>query len=503
MSTAFRVGVFAIAAVVGIFVVWYVLNNYALRRNGYQIAIHFRNVVGLQPGSSVQLAGVDIGVVDDIKLQPDQTASVYCSIQSGYTIYRGSVFTVTQTLTGAQSTLTILPPGPGELAAAAPLPKHPLPEAEQPEGTVPLTIADLVSEGQKRLEDLDKTLSIINRELPGIVKNFNDVALHTNGLIVHADRNFTLLGQQLNLTVGGVNAVVGQLNGLLAVNGRNISAMTTGMQRLMQTSGPKVVSLIDNLQATSVNLNKTMASVQSIAADPSLKANFAATTANLRDSSEKLKAIANEIQGITGDPRVQSQLRSTVENLDATIAKANQILGTFVTGEVPPQPLPAASSPPGASPPPRQAVPNVRPGRGLGALDLLAAQVRLNWGKQPSGPSSDVNLTLLPRLPTHLSFGVNDLGEPVPTYNVLLDHRSAPNLTYSFGVLRSQLGLRTVWSPTKPLAVRAELYNSKQPRLDLYGDLRLAERLQFFYGEKSLLGPSSTRTPQFGVTFGY
>jgi ABC-type transporter Mla subunit MlaD len=71
MTTAFKVGVFAVFGVVAIFVVWAVLGNFSLRRNSYEVAIHFRNVVGLQTGSSVQIAGVDIGVVDSIKLLPD------------------------------------------------------------------------------------------------------------------------------------------------------------------------------------------------------------------------------------------------------------------------------------------------------------------------------------------------------------------------------------------------------------------------------------------------
>ena len=75
-------------------------------------------------------------------------------------------------------------------------------------------------------------------------------------------------------------------------------------------------------------------------------------------------------------------------------------------------------------------------------------------------------------------------------------------MQYSYGVLYSNLGARAVWSGLGPLGVDARLYNSNWPRLDLYGDLRLTQRLMFFYGEKSLLGPASTRQPQFGIQLG-
>lgn len=504
MSTVFKVGVFAVFTIIAVFVVWAVLGNFSLRRNSYSIAVHFRSVVGLQVGSSVQLAGVDIGIVDDIRLLPDQTASVYCTIRGDNTIYRGSVFTVATTLTG-QSTLTIFPPA--NLAIAIPLPRRVLPEAEQPEGTVPPTINDLVSEGQKRLLELDKTLAIVNTELPGIVRSFNGVATHTNALIVHADQNFNQLGRQLNSTVASVNNLVGSLNGLLAVNGRNLADMTTSMRKLVVENSPKLAKLVDNLSVTADNLNKTVASVAAVATDPRMKANLVDATTNLRDSSEKLKAIASDIEGITGDPQVQNQLKGAVQNLSGAVAKANDILGNFSTaqGGAQPQPAPAASSTPGSG---RGSVPRSGAGFHMGGasganpFELASGEVRLNWNKLRAGPASDLNLSILPRFPTHITFGANDLGYNT-TYNFLVDVRGSPNLQYSLGVLYSNLGVKTVWKGLGPFGIDARLYDPKHPRLDLYGDLRLAQRLQFFYGEKSVLGPALTRTPQFGIEFGY
>ena len=516
MSTAFKVGVFVVFGVVAAFVVWSVLGNYSLRRNAYQVAIHFKNVVGLLQGSQVQIAGVDIGVVDNIKLNPDQTATVICSIDGDKTLYRGSIFTVAPTLTGAQSTLMIVPPP--DLATAIPLPKRVLPEGQQPEGVTPPTIADLMSEGQKRLAELDRTLALVNSELPGIIKNFNGVAQHTNALIVHADQNFNQLGQQINSTMVSVNAIVAQLNGLLAVNGRNVTEITTGLRQLISSGGPKIAGLIADLTATADNMNKTMASLQSLTADPALKANIMETTANLKDSSEKLKGIANDIRSVTADPNVQSELKGTVHNLNEAIAKANIILGSFVTAQnasgqpapgVQTSPVPGAtpqlqrppqSQPPQSQPLPRSASALSRP-RGGNPFELASGEVRLNWGRQPSGPSSDLNVVLLPNLPTHVTFGANDLGYKT-TYNFLINLRTTPTLETSFGVLYSNLGLRERWRAAGPFGIDARLYNPKQPRLDLYGDLRLTQRLYFFYGEKSLFGPASTRTPQFGLEFG-
>ncbi|HEV2037222.1 MAG TPA: hypothetical protein VGQ96_01345, partial [Candidatus Eremiobacteraceae bacterium] len=129
-------------------------------------------------------------------------------------------------------------------------------------------------------------------------------------------------------------------------------------------------------------------------------------------------------------------------------------------------------------------------------------EMRLYWNNKPAGALSDLNVVLLPRFPTHLTLGVNSLGFN-PTYNVLVNMRSSPNLQYSFGVLNSNLGVRTRLTGLGPFGLDARLYNTRQPQLDLYGDLRLAMRLRLFYGEKALMGPAANRTPQFGLQFGY
>jgi phospholipid/cholesterol/gamma-HCH transport system substrate-binding protein len=509
MTTAFRVGVFAIATIIGIFVVWSLLSNFSLGRSTYQIGVHFRNVSGLLEGSSVQLAGVEIGTVDAIKLLPDQTATVICTIHGDNTVYRGSTFTVATTLTG-QSTLTIYPPE--DLSSAVPLPRRVLPEGEQPEGVVPPTIADLVSEGQARLRSLDKTLAIVNEELPGMVHHFNNVAQHTDTLVVHVDRNFDLLGEQLNTTVASVNQLINGFQIVLAENGRNVTAMTTSLRQLMVNKGPQFSAMIDDLSATAANLNKTMAAVSSIAGDPSLKANLIGATANLRDSSEKLKQVTTQIESLTGDPQVQAELRGAIANLSSATAKANAILSSFSTAEATSgstQPQSQSGSSPDAgsngSPLP-QSEPQTAPAPGFktgshNGLDLATAQIRMTFNGSPQ-PMSDLNLELLPRAPVHVTLGASNLGYKT-TYNFLVDMRKSQQLQYSFGVLYSNLGGMAVYRPINMFGIDARLYDPAYPKLDLYGDLHLAQRLELFYGEKSLMGPSSSRAPAFGVQFNY
>jgi len=154
-------------------------------------------------------------------------------------------------------------------------------------------------------------------------------------------------------------------------------------------------------------------------------------------------------------------------------------------GNVVPTPLPAST-------------PHNQPhGGGLASLKLVEPQVRLYWmNRFNGGPTADLNFTFLPHSSGNFTLGSNSLGDNA-TYNVLLNRRLAPGLTVSGGILYSNLGVKAVYLPG-PLGLDARLYNSKNPTLDLYGDVKLAKQIMLFYGERNVFGPN-TLTPTFGM----
>lgn len=495
MSQQVKVGIFALLALMGIFVVYYILTNFGLHRSGYVIAVHFKNVAGLQEGNPVQLAGVTVGVVDGVSLFDDQTARVVSTINPDTKVYRQSKFIITSTFTG-QTTLEITPPA--DLSSATLLEHGVLPENQEPLGTLPVTIANIAAEGQDRLKELDKTLTIVNRQLPILSNKLNDVATHTDKLVSHSDEAIQSLRKEFSQTLALVNATVVSTNGVIARSGRNVEALTGHLDSTVVGNQKKINALVDNLSKTADHLNQTMESIASIAQDPELKGNVVQTTANIKDASQKLKQIAADLEGITGDPTVQSQLRSAIADLSAVMAKADDILGGF-SGAQPRGPAPGASASPGGTSTSPRPAPQAR--GGFRGLSLAQAQVRETWSNRGGGPQSDLNVTLLPRASTHVTFGANDLGYNT-TYNFLIDTAASPRLTLSGGVLYSNLGAKAVFRPAGPFSLDARLYDPRRPKMDLYGDLRLGQRLELFYGRRHLLGPLP-RDPAFGLQATY
>ncbi|HEY7993258.1 MAG TPA: MlaD family protein [Candidatus Eremiobacteraceae bacterium] len=492
MSTQARVGIFTLLALAGVFAAYYFITNYALAHNGYNIGIRFHDVGGLQEGSTVLVSGVQVGEVTTVDLLPDQTVEVTCTINNGVTIYRDSLFVVAITITGA-TTLTIEPPLQRQVAMI--MPQQPLPPDQQPWGTLPPTLTDLLSAGQEQLKNFSKTMAVVNRELPALAKKFSLVATHTDSLVQDADSSLTTLTAEMQSTVTALNETI-------QTTGGNMTALTGNLNGLVSEDRPRIQKLVDRLSSTADNLNKTMAGIASIAQDPLLHDSLIGTVQNVEGATAKLKAMATELEGITGDPKTESQLKQTVANLQSVTAKADAILGQFSTAVAQPgsattgapQPVPS-----GATPVPQ---PHFQSGGGLFSQPLVQAQVRETWGTHGGGPASDMNLVLLPGAKTHLTVGANDLGYST-TYNFLLD-RNSKDLQLGAGVEYSKLGIAALFRPFgSPIGIDARIYDPKHPTLDLYGDLRLSERLQLFYGERYLWNNTQTKTPSFGLEIKY
>ncbi|HEY5094356.1 MAG TPA: MlaD family protein [Candidatus Eremiobacteraceae bacterium] len=497
MGSQIRVGIFTILALAGAVAVYYVLEH--SKHAGYDIGVHFKNTAGLQSGSAVQLAGVDVGVVSDVRLLPDQTAVVICNINPANDIYRESTFIITTTLTG-QSSVQIYPPK--VLAKATKLPHEIGNEAEMPEGELPPSLADLATEGESRLHSLDATIATVNRELPRITRAFYGLANHSDQLVVHADSTLVRLSADLDATVSDLNRVV-------VTSGANLQQVTASTNGMIGDNRKRINLLLENLAATSTSARRSMENIAAITSDPSLKKNLLSTADSISAAAAQIKAIATDVHSITGDPDVQSNLKGAVGNLSAAIARANLLLGNFANdsgngapqngrGQPPsspgPQPKPGAN---GGTPGPLVSQPAaVRKARQ--GLALLSTSIRETWSNAGGGPASDINLTLLPSLGSHVTLGANDLGYHT-TYNALFETSRSPGLTLSGGILYSTLGLKAVLNPRGIIALDARLYDAKHPKFDIYGNLRLSERLRLFYGERNALLNNGPRLPSFGI----
>ncbi|HZT11388.1 MAG TPA: MlaD family protein [Candidatus Baltobacteraceae bacterium] len=499
MTRQAQLGLFAVFALMLLFGIFYVVTDFGTRHSGYRIGVHFSTAAGLPTGAQVFFSGVTVGTVDQVQLMQDNTVDVILAIQNGINIPRDSRFLIQAPLTGTPS-LMIVPPiprhlPPGYTATPLPeeaiLPKEVLPIEKQPVGTPVASIADLMQQGQGEVRRLDHMLALLSEREP-VLLNTLQTALSNMDDITTEFR-------------GTVADLSGTLNGTMRQAGSNIVSMTSTMNDTLSRNQYRIDALLASLDSTAVALNKSMDQLQSLASDPRLKANLLDTTSNIRDLTANIAGVTGDLRTISGNPQTQAQLRDTVANLDATMQKADSLLGTLggrsrvygVDAGATPYPIPkgpGALPPPGSeTPPPAGAGGSLRAGLSHIAANLFAVQARMSFlnaqsVKGPSslltsdrGPQTDLNAILLPRGNLSAMAGINDIGGQT-TWN-LAAIKNSGCIHAGGGVLYSQIGVLASCNGTH-VGAETRIYDLRRPTFDIYGNLNVLQWAQLFLGER-------------------
>jgi hypothetical protein len=302
----------------------------------------------------------------------------------------------------------------------------------------------------------------------------------------------------------------------------NIEDLSSTLNATTTQNAPKLAQLLDRLDATSVSLNKSMTALQGLATDPRLKNNLIDTTQSVAATTANLALLTKDLRSVTGDPQTQAQMRNTVANLDATMQKANSLLGQLGgtssvygvdTGATPPPPAVPGATPypatPGGAPPARSGVsPELRARleSKMGALvhNLFAVQVRLSGLSTQQtatlnpvlthsrGPLGDLNVLVLPHGTTSLMFGANAIGNNT-TWNAVLQ-QSKGGFQIGGGVLYSQMGALARYTTLGGFGLETRVYDLTYPMIDLYGNFRIAPGTEIFFGQRDLNHASRRNT---------
>ncbi len=536
MNRQALVGVFTVLMLVALFVVFAVLQNYGTQGR-YRIGVHFKSAAGLHKGALVYESGVVVGVVDQTRLVPeDFSVEVVAAIDNSVDIPRAARFVIQAPLTG-DSTLEIVPPprppqptgvvAPTNApAAVAVLPHEVLPIEQQPQGTNPATIQDLLDQGQGEVRRLDVMLADLERREPRLLNTFQAALDNANAISGTANRSFQHLSDRIDSLSSTLQVAIQQ-------SSANINDMTGQLDATLHRNTGHLDSIVAALDASAQDLNRTADHVESLAGDPRLHANIVATTQGIAQTATTFASIANDLRNVTGNMQTQAQLRDTMANVDAAAQKANSLLGSVrrtlerlrrrprcdaVAGRhAAAERHVSAAAGAGApgSPAPETMQANVKNKLGSLVGNLVALQIRVSQldaqdahvNASPlltkdRGPQSDFDVIALPNGGTYLFAGANDIGANT-SYNFAPMMHMTPRLSVGGGMLYSRLGARAVYAPgpAKGLGLGFEglVYDPRHPTTDVYADFGLGRGLMLFGGERDLL--HSGRRTAFGLQY--
>jgi ABC-type transporter Mla subunit MlaD len=534
------VGLFTILGLLALFAVFLVIANVGTGGR-YETAVHFKSAAGLHKGALVYESGVIVGVVDQTKLLPeDFTVDVIMGINNSVDVPRDSRFLIAAPLTG-DATVEIVPPLPAPRPAGlvgptpvplqvALLPREVLPLEQQPQGTNPATLGDLLEEGQGEVHRLDRMLGQLEASEPQLLASLQSALNNANDLTSQGSKRLYRLADKLD-------TMTSTLQVAMEAGSKNLVDITGTLDTTLHRNTANVDTMLAMLSKTSVALNQTVDQVRDLASNPQVHQNLIDTTKGLAQTATTIGQMSQDLRSVTGNPQTQAQLRDTIANTDAATQKLNSLLRSFggtssVYGiDAGATPAPGATGAPGG---PRvlgggvpggtiAGVPNAASNPTVGTLpenfksrigavakSLLAIQIRLSEldSYQPNsigqrllqtsqrGPQTDVNAFILPNGKTSLFVGANDIGTPQNSWNVAVKENVAPHLYLGGGVLYNNLGAIAQYNPGV-IGFEARVYDPQFPTLDAYANINLSRGIQLFGGERDLT--HSGRRTVFGL----
>jgi ABC-type transporter Mla subunit MlaD len=526
------VGLFTILGIIAIFGVFYVLGDVGTRAGGYKVGVRFKTASGLRNAAVVSLSGVPIGAVDGIDLEPDYSVDVIMAIRPGYDIPQGSRFVIQAPLTGEPEVL--IEPPRGVSKEAATLPHELLPVPNQPLGTNPTSISDLLEEGQGEVRRFDAILSEFQSTEPQLISELHSTLRNANDLTKTANSSilsFSVRAQEIS----------DNLKSSMSVASSNIVDLTSDLDRTVRRNSGQVDQLIGQLNRTSVAFGQTVDSLRDLATNPAVKRDLVDSAHSFAVTAKTFAELSGDLRQVTGNGATQAQLRDTVANLDATAQKIDSLVGKLGgTSSVPgvdARATPAAALPPPLGPAPGTAPASPAPlGPGPSAspaapgtshqtavlkdrlarftADLAEIQIRvsqlsaarpgsLHGNTSPllttdRGPQSDFNVTVLPRSATSTFAGVNDIGSNgTATANLMLVKHYG-NVRYGGGIEYSRLGASASFAGGS-FGLEGRLYDLRHPTADAYLNFLAGPKLQLFGGERDLTHAS--RRTVLGLQF--
>lgn len=245
--------------------------------SGYPLYTRFAWGQNLKQGQPVQLAGVSVGYVDEVKLRDDGYLDVVLRVQDEYKIPRSS-------------TAAVVPVGIFGDVAVALQPKAPSRVHYEPGDTVPVGASPPgIAEIMARVDTIGRRISVITAALEDQLVaggTFRDV------------RQTIDAAQQLTL----------RLNRVATEQSQNLTATMASFRRAADALDPRVIdSTMRNFRATSANLN-------------ALSADLSTTVRRADSILVGLESGRGTAGKLLADTLLYSDLRAVVHRADSLMA---------------------------------------------------------------------------------------------------------------------------------------------------------------------------------------
>ncbi|MCC6445172.1 MAG: MCE family protein [Armatimonadetes bacterium] len=461
-----KVGLIVIQSVIALALVVYFLGQFGLKRHGYTVNAAFQDASGIDKGSVVRLAGVQIGTVEEVFLS-DARPVVKMRLQSGVTLYKNYRISIASGALIGEKYVQITP-------------QKPLGKKIESGSTVA---------GQDAVQ-----LDTIMLQVSDLVKEFHVTAQSVNRLLQDDEINKGIKEALNNITQAteGARLLAVQLQGLVAQNETNINhtlsqvakasddvKATTGEIRSLISRGP----LRENLNGIMVSLNSAARKADGLASQlqttmdrvPPLMDEVQGTATDTRSVVNKVGTVVDDVRKVTADPQVEKDLKNTLVNVRQTSERLNDITASA-----------------------QRILARAEKMRGIRIMPE-GTELRYDFMKatRPQGVRADLNL-YIPRDKTNFyQMGIFDATES-NQLNFQFGRVLGSRTNIRWGIYASKLGIGSGYRISNSTELIADLYDPNRPQFDLRAYRSMNESWGLWAGWERLFGRN---TFLFGARF--
>lgn len=286
----------------------------------YRITVQFADVGGLAIGTSVRLAGVEIGKVGEVRLRPHKdfpgrAAAVTLYIERDTPLYTSDGFSIREgSLVGDQYVAVerkLKERKREKLQANSVVGGGESVSTEVVMRDAKALIADTraaIASARVLLDD-----SQMREDLRGTMANLNRATARATEVAGQALRLASSLARTGEHSESRVTALLDHLVGAA----EDISSAAGRVDKLIAASPmpAQLAAAGDNIHAATVDIAAIAADARSMIEDSEMGEQVTRSVKNLREASDSLRQLSSDAADLIGDERIAADLRQTLENV--------------------------------------------------------------------------------------------------------------------------------------------------------------------------------------------
>lgn len=294
-SSEVKVGAFALGGAVVLAGIITFMGAFTFGKKGYELHVNYPQVSGLMPGHVVRYAGVQVGTVKKINIQPNRV-EVITEINDDIKIPQGSVFTIGSDGILGEKFVNVVPPA---------------------------------KPGQGYITEDSTIKGVPGGGMEEFFANSGELMTRMENIAIAFENVFGDKEVQDSMRDGFKN-----MRDITA----NMNTFTKVMADVAVTNQQDISNMVHQMNELSRRMNATAGHIESIMAGVDSNGetgkNVAAVAKNMADTSKRMENIVKVLEQVAQDPVTGQSIKNTLVNVKETSAKANRILGTLTEAQI-------------------------------------------------------------------------------------------------------------------------------------------------------------------------